>query len=66
LNCLTNENKTGYYFKKLLKHGINCEMFFLQHTGPVALAGETAGGVRVRLDFFVSFFIKEKRKRKNG
>jgi hypothetical protein len=30
----------------------------------VALAGETAGGVRVRLDFFVSFFIKEKRKRK--
>jgi hypothetical protein len=30
----------------------------------VALAGETAGGVRVRLDFFVSFCIKAKRKMK--
>ena len=32
------------------------------YTGTVALAGETAGGVRVRLDFFVSFCIKAKRK----
>jgi hypothetical protein len=62
LNCHTNDNKTICYFKKLLKHGITCEMVFLRHTGPVARAGETAGGVRVRLDFLFLFSSRKKEK----
>jgi hypothetical protein len=50
--------------KPLLKHGIGFLLPVMKHTGPVALAGETAGGVWVRLDFFVSFCIKAKRKMK--
>jgi len=37
----------------------------MQYTGHVALAGETAGGVRVRLDFFCYFFLSRKKSRRH-
>jgi hypothetical protein len=33
----------------------------MQQTGHVALAGETAGGIRVRLDFFCYFFVSRQK-----
>ena len=37
-------------------------LFKKWQAGTVAMAGQTGGAIRFVLDFFVSFFIKKKRK----
>jgi hypothetical protein len=47
------------------KRGVFKNGFRNKHTGPVALAGQTGGAIRVVLDFFWFLFcIKAKKKRR--
>jgi len=45
----------------LLHNGSNNALLHKTQTGTVALAGKTAGGIRVCLDFFCYFFLSRKK-----
>ena len=50
------------YQQKFLKHGVTILLLLQKQSCHVALAGETAGGIRVRLDFFCYFFVSRQKK----